>query len=333
MKNNGKKYLSMFDIPCEEACSSKAFVDITTAERHRGLSTSYIKHNLIPQSKLARNIQLRNTQSVLFKSALVVMQLSTLSAQLGLGSEPVDWYWDTTSVPHGHLFFDMSPWTDDRLHYCTKTRSIPSKLYNPDRLKQSNYLDDEHTKFLYFPSVPVIFLHLEKSFPPFLPKGVYQVSLRLYSKSCPKKVAQNKQASTDEHWKTIAIALSKKNHLEAKKRRSGIRKRATAQKRKFGFTTEQKLLESLKNFGKLKEHKFPPQWGRWKLHLLNVQKDLWKTYFTIIWKILDTSKRTYCLNLSQPLNFEKKMLDRLHTKEYQKLWLFVHSVRQATTRI
>ena len=38
-KNNGTKYLLIFDDSCEEICNSKAFVDIATAGRHRGLST------------------------------------------------------------------------------------------------------------------------------------------------------------------------------------------------------------------------------------------------------------------------------------------------------
>ena len=42
------------------------------------------------------------------------MQATTLSAQLGLGSELVDWYRDATSVPFGLLFIDLSPRTDDR---------------------------------------------------------------------------------------------------------------------------------------------------------------------------------------------------------------------------
>ena len=53
------------------------------------------------------------------------MQASTLSAQLGLGSGLVDWYRDETSVPYGHLLFDLSPRTFDRLRYCTKTVAIP----------------------------------------------------------------------------------------------------------------------------------------------------------------------------------------------------------------
>ena len=73
------------------------------------------------------------------------MQVTTLSTQLGIGSEVVDWYRDATSVPFGHFLLDLSPCTDDRLRYYTNTGSIPSKFYMPDRLKQSKILDDEHT--------------------------------------------------------------------------------------------------------------------------------------------------------------------------------------------
>ena len=91
LKNNGAKYLLIFDGSCEEIYNSKAFVDIATAGRHRGLSTIYIKHNLFHQSKLGRDVELQNTHIVLFKSPGDVMQVTTFSTKLGLGSELVDW--------------------------------------------------------------------------------------------------------------------------------------------------------------------------------------------------------------------------------------------------
>ena len=125
LRNNGTKHLLIFDDSCEEICNSKTFVDIATAGRHRGLSTIFIKHNLFHQSKLGRDVELQNRHNVLIKSPRDVMQLSTLSAHLGLGSELVDWYRDATSVPYGHLLIDLSPRTDDRLRYCTDTGYIP----------------------------------------------------------------------------------------------------------------------------------------------------------------------------------------------------------------
>ena len=79
----------------------------------------------------------QNTHTVLFKYPRDVMQVTTLSTQLGLGSELVDWYRDAKSVPFVHLLIDLSPRTDDRLRYCTNTGSLPSKFYIPERLEQS----------------------------------------------------------------------------------------------------------------------------------------------------------------------------------------------------
>ena len=132
LKNNGTKYLLNFDDSCEKICNSKAFVDIATAGRHRGLSTIYIKHKLLHQSKLERDVELQKFHIVLFKSPRDVMQVTTLSTELGVGSELVDWYRDATSVPFGHLLIDLSPRTDERLRYCTNTDRIHSlKILNP----------------------------------------------------------------------------------------------------------------------------------------------------------------------------------------------------------
>ena len=67
IKDNGTKYLLFFDDSCEEICNSKAFVDIATAGRHRGLCTIFIKHNFFNQSKLGRDVELQNIHIVLFK--------------------------------------------------------------------------------------------------------------------------------------------------------------------------------------------------------------------------------------------------------------------------
>ena len=148
----------------------KAFVDIATTGTHRGLSTIYIKHNLFHESKQGRDVELQNTHIVLFESPRDVMQVTTLSTQLGLGSELADWYRDATSVPFGHLLIDLSPRTDDRLRYCTNSGSVPSKLYIPERLKQLRTLDDGHTKSLYSPSVPIAFPQMQKPFLQSCPK-------------------------------------------------------------------------------------------------------------------------------------------------------------------
>ena len=137
LKNKSTECLLIFDNFCEEICNSKAFVDIATAVRPRGLSTIYKKHNLFHQSKLGGDVELQNTHIVLYKSPRDVMQVTTLSTLLGLGSQLVDWYRDATSVPFGHLLIDLSLRTDDRLRYCTNFGSLLSNFYIPEQLKQS----------------------------------------------------------------------------------------------------------------------------------------------------------------------------------------------------
>ena len=204
LKNNGTKYLLIFDYSSEEICNSKAFVDIANAGRHRGLSTSYKKHNLFHQSMLGRDVELQSTHIVFFKSPRDVMQVPNLSTQLGLGSELVDWYRDATSVPFGHLLIDLSPWSDDRLRYCTSSGSVPSKFYIPERLKHLKSLDDEHIKSLFSPSVPIAFPQMQKSLASVLPKTVYPFSIWMHSKSTHGKLASHKKTSRgnfqDEVW-------------------------------------------------------------------------------------------------------------------------------------
>ena len=160
----------IIDNLCEETYNSEAFVDIATAARHRGLNTFYMKHNLFHRSQHGSDVEFQNTHIDLFKYPRDVMLISTLSAQLGLGSQLVYWYPDAIFAPYNHLLIDVSPQTDDRLRYCTSNGSIPLKFFVLDLLKQSQFLVDEHTKYIYSPSVPVIFPQLKKSFRPSCPE-------------------------------------------------------------------------------------------------------------------------------------------------------------------
>ena len=153
LKNNGTKYLLIFDDSCE-----KIWI-----WRHLSLNTIYIEYILFHQSKLGRDVELRSTHIVLFKSPRDVMQITTLGAQLSLGSQLVDWYRDATSVPFGHLLIYLSPRTDYILRFCTNSGSVPSNFCIRERLKHLRNLDDEHTKSLYSPSVAIAFPQMHKS--------------------------------------------------------------------------------------------------------------------------------------------------------------------------
>ena len=217
LKNNGTKYLLIFDESCEEICHSKDFVDIATAGRHRGLSTIYIKHNLFHQSKQGTDVELQNTHIVLFKSPREVMQVTTLGAQLVLGSELVDWYRDATSVPFGHLLIDLSPQTDDRLCNCANKASVPSKFYIPDRLKHVGTLDDEHTKFIHTSSVPIAFPQMQRPLSSVLPKRVYPVSIRMHSKSIQKKLANHEETARGKVSGRRLVTIAKRTTWEQRR--------------------------------------------------------------------------------------------------------------------
>ena len=223
--NNGTKNLLIFDDSCGEICNSKAFVDIATAGRHRGLNRMYTKHNIFDHSKLGRDVELQNTHIVLFKSPSDVMQVTTFSTQLGLGSELVDWYRDAISVPLGHLLIDLSPRTYDRLRYCTNSGCVPTKFFIPELLKDLRTLEDEHTKSLYSPSAPIAFARMQKSIFSVFPKRVYPYSLRMHSKSAQGKLASHEKTSRGKFSRRSLDTIAKKNNLEAKKKRSVVRKR------------------------------------------------------------------------------------------------------------
>ena len=225
LKNNGTKNLLKLDNFCEDICNSKAFFDIATAGRHRGLSTSYIKHNLFHKSKLGRDVELQNTHNVLLKSPRDVMQVTALSTRLGLGSELVDWYRDARSVSFGQLLIDLSPRTDDNLRYCTNSGSVPSKFYIPERLKHLRTLDVEYKKSLYSRSVPIAFPQMQKSLSSVLSKRVYPVFMRMHSKPAQRKLANHKKTSRGKVSRRSLLTIAKKNTLEAKKKRSVVGKR------------------------------------------------------------------------------------------------------------
>ena len=125
-----------FDQSCEEISSSKEFVKEAAAGKHKILSRVYIKQNLFRQRRLVKDIELQNTHIDLFKSPRDILQINTLSQQLGLGSQLEDWYTTATSVPYGHLLIDLTPKTVDSLRYCTNSGSTTSLLFLPQSKQQ-----------------------------------------------------------------------------------------------------------------------------------------------------------------------------------------------------
>ena len=123
------------------------------------------------------------------------MQVTTLSTQLGLGSELVDWYRDATSVPFGHLLIDLSP------------RTMNTQILSTLQVFQS------------------LFRKSESHFPQSCPKEFIPVSMRIHSKSTQRKLANYEKTSRGKVSRRSLTTITKKNNLEAKKKRSVVRKR------------------------------------------------------------------------------------------------------------
>ena len=83
-------FLLIFDNSYEDICNWKVFVDIAPAGRQCGLKNFSVKHNLLQQSKLRRDVELQSLYFVLFKSHRDVRQISMLITQLEVGSGVVD---------------------------------------------------------------------------------------------------------------------------------------------------------------------------------------------------------------------------------------------------
>ena len=122
----GSKYLLNSYNSCEKIRNPRPSVDIANSRRRRGLSPMYIRRTLFHRSELGLGVELQDTNNVFFKPRRHLMQVSTLSAQLGLESELVDWYRDAMSVPSAHVGIEFSPCKDNQLLYRTNTASIPS---------------------------------------------------------------------------------------------------------------------------------------------------------------------------------------------------------------
>ena len=188
----------------------RKFVKIATAGSHRGLNTIYVKHNLFHQSKLGRDVELNNTHIVSFKSPRVVLQINTLSQQLGLGSQLKEWYQDATSTTYGYLLIDLIPKTVDSLRYCTNSGSVPSKFYLPAGI-ETKFLDDEHTIRLYTPNISNIFPKTSKTIHLPLSKKFHSIPQRMSSKLTTRQAKGSSKSRRIKITKKKIKTHTKKN--------------------------------------------------------------------------------------------------------------------------
>ena len=88
---------------------------------HKNLSIIFIVHNLFHQGKEMRNISLNTHYIILFKNPRDSQQISTLARQMYPGKSLylIEAYQDATKNPHGYLFIDLKPKTNDQLRIRT----------------------------------------------------------------------------------------------------------------------------------------------------------------------------------------------------------------------
>ena len=170
------KYLLTFEDPCEKICNSNAFVDVANAGRHRGLSTFYIKHILFPRSKLGWDVELQNTDNVPINSSMIWCKFKRWVDNYNL-----DQRW-STGIENQHLFLTVfCNWlvaTNTRLIILLYKHRIQSlKIFYPGPAVTVKGFEQANS--LYFSSVPIISPEMQMSFPPVVPKRVYQAPLRL----------------------------------------------------------------------------------------------------------------------------------------------------------
>ena len=152
----------------------------------------------------------------MFKSPRDVLQINTLSQQLGLGSQLKEWYQDATSVPYGHLLIGLTPKTVESLRYCTNSGSVPTKFYLPAGI-ETVFLDDKYTIRLYSPNISKIFPKASKTIHSQLPKRFHSVSERVFRKPIKRRTSRSSE--------------KRRSIISKKKFRSNTKKNSSTQKR------------------------------------------------------------------------------------------------------
>ena len=160
---------------------------------------------------MGRDIELQNTHIVLFKSPREVLQINTLSQQLGLRSKLKDWYTKATSIPYGNLLIDLTPKTVDSLRFCTNSGFIPTILFLPKTKQEITFLNDELTTSLYTDNVPNVFPELQGKVPKKFYKKFHSVSKRMHSKPSRRTTTGNIKTRRNKVQRRNSSTRAEKN--------------------------------------------------------------------------------------------------------------------------
>ena len=136
--------------PKKKFITTKNFVKLATAGRHKSINDIYINHSRYQQSKWSRTIDLNTSYIILFKSARDIQQVEFLGKQLILVKFLKHCYQLATKEPFGHLLINLIPKYSDCLRYCSNiTEPGPTVFYLPSDKAEANPLNNEREKIIY----------------------------------------------------------------------------------------------------------------------------------------------------------------------------------------
>ena len=195
-----------------------------------------LKHNLFLQSGPRRDVEPQIIRIVLFKSVRDVMQVSTVSAHLGLESELLDWYRGATLAPYCFLVFESSPRTGVRLRYCSDSGSVSSNIYSRSVWKTWIHWtmnSQNHSSFQVFQWV---LPRAQASLLWGLSKRVYPFFLVNELYICSKETCKTIKYITWKNSRRSLVAFSQNNNFVAKKRIFGVQKKLASNKLHFSYS-------------------------------------------------------------------------------------------------
>ena len=147
---NLENVLLAFDDSCEDIYKDKKFVRLATAGRHRGIDVIYVEHNLFPQSRWSRTIDLNTSHIILFKSPRDVQQLDLSGRQLNVSKYLRSCYELATRYSFGHLLIDLDPRTSNCSRYCSNIiRPGPTVFHFPLSTAETTPITNENEKHFY----------------------------------------------------------------------------------------------------------------------------------------------------------------------------------------
>ena len=190
----------------------RSLVDIATAGRLHGLSTLYIKHNLIHQIKIGGDVELQSTHIALFKSPRDVHQVDTLSIQLGLGLVAVGWM--------QRVYLLVIYWL-----ICLREQKIPYATAQTVEIFHQSFIypttwniwNDGCTKSFHSLRIPTFFPSMQNSVSKNLFKRTYPISQRVHRQLAAKKIVRSKKKSRPKLQRRNSRTVFKMNNLEAMK--------------------------------------------------------------------------------------------------------------------